>query len=84
MVLPDFRYRAVDASGVVENEVCPVFVAKAVGEPAPIAAEVCELQWVNPTALANAVADTPFVFSPWLVDQMAQWTKPYGFDTYVR
>jgi isopentenyl-diphosphate delta-isomerase len=84
MVLPDFRYRAVDASGVVENEVCPVFVAKAVGEPAPIAAEVCELQWVNPTALANAVADTPFVFSPWLVDQMAQWTKPYGFDTSVR
>ena len=33
--LPDFRYRAVDASGVVENEICPVFTARAVGEPSP-------------------------------------------------
>lgn len=83
-VLPDFRYRAVDASGVVENEICPVFVARALGNPRPIADEVCEWQWVRPDALASAVADTPFVFSPWLVDQMAQWTKPYGFDTSVR
>jgi isopentenyl-diphosphate delta-isomerase len=83
-VLPDFRYRAVDASGVVENEVCPVFVARAVGDPQPIANEVCEWQWVTPRSLANAVSDTPFVFSPWLVDQMAQWGKPYGFETSVR
>lgn len=37
-VLPDFRYRAVDAGGVVEHEVCPVFVARLDAEaagPAP-------------------------------------------------
>lgn len=37
-VLPDFRYRAVDAGGIVENEVCPVFVATVRprdGGPAP-------------------------------------------------
>jgi isopentenyl-diphosphate delta-isomerase len=83
-VLPEFRYRAVDASGIVENEICPVFVAKALGEPNPAASEVCEWQWVRPDSLASAVAQTPFVFSPWLVDQMGQWGPNYGFDTSVR
>jgi isopentenyl-diphosphate Delta-isomerase len=53
-VLPDFRYRAVDASGIVENEVCPVFVAQAHSDPKPIASEVCEWQWVKPEALESA------------------------------
>ena len=34
-ILPDFAYRAVDASGVVEHEVCPVFFAHLDGDPEP-------------------------------------------------
>lgn len=74
-VLPDFRYRAVDASGVVENEVCPVFRASAVGDPVPAADEVAEWEWVEPDALRAAVAATPFAFSPWLVLQLADWEQ---------
>ena len=81
--LPDFRYRAVDASGVVENEVCPVFVAQTESEPRPAADEVCEWEWVNPRDLAESVGKTPFIFSPWLVDQMDQWIGDYGLDTSV-
>jgi isopentenyl-diphosphate Delta-isomerase len=71
-VLPDFRYRAVDASGVVENEVCPVFTARLEGDVRPRAAEVAEFGWIAPENLSAAVQAAPFVFSPWLVEEWEQ------------
>ena len=64
--LPDFRYRAVDASGVVENEICPVFTAVTTDAVLPNPAEVSEFAWLTPDALRAAVAAAPFAFSPWL------------------
>lgn len=75
--LPDFRYRAVDASGVVEHEICPVFTATAVGDPQPASDEVAEWAWLEPEALRAAVAATPFAFSPWLGWQLEAWQGPY-------
>jgi isopentenyl-diphosphate delta-isomerase len=69
-ILPDFRYRAIDASGIVEHEVCPVFRATIVGELAPCPDEVAEWAWVQPDALRSAVSTAPFAFSPWLVLQL--------------
>nr|KEP22686.1 isopentenyl-diphosphate delta-isomerase [Georgenia sp. SUBG003] len=70
-VLPDFRYRAVDASGIVENEICPVHTARALTGPSPDPTEVAEHRWVRPEDLLVAVRATPWAFSPWLVEQLA-------------
>ncbi|PTW91032.1 isopentenyl-diphosphate delta-isomerase [Microbacteriaceae bacterium MWH-Ta3] len=72
-VLPDFRYRAIDDSGIVENEICPVFTARAVGNPNPAADEVMQWKWVDPADLRTSAASAPFAFSPWLVWQLEQW-----------
>ncbi|MEN9740799.1 MAG: isopentenyl-diphosphate delta-isomerase [Actinomycetota bacterium] len=72
VILPDFRYRAVDASGIVENEICPVYAAVATSEPNPADDEVAEWRWISPSALATAIANAPFMFSPWLVWQHEQ------------
>ncbi|MEY9952369.1 isopentenyl-diphosphate Delta-isomerase [Leifsonia sp. EB34] len=69
-VLPDFRYRATDAAGIVEYEVCPVFTATIAGDLDPSAAEVAEWEWVDPRALLTAVEVTPWAFSPWLTLQL--------------
>lgn len=70
LVLPDFRYRAVDASGIVENELCPVYRATTVDAVTPNPAEVIEYRWVTPEALRTSVGATPFAFSPWIVLQL--------------
>jgi isopentenyl-diphosphate delta-isomerase len=70
LVLPDFRYRAVDASGIVENEVCPVYRAYTSDAIEPRADEVAEFSWIEPQSLRNAAAAAPFAFSPWLVWQL--------------
>ena len=73
LALPDFRYRAVDASGIVENEVCPVYRAITTDAVQPNPDEVVEFQWVSPDALRTAVTATPFAFSPWIVLQLDAW-----------
>lgn len=72
MVLPEFRYRAVDASGTVENEICPVLFVELDGEPAPRADEVAETQWVSVEHLLGVATELPFLLSPWSVLQIAE------------
>jgi isopentenyl-diphosphate delta-isomerase len=70
VALPGFRYRAVDASGVVENEICPVFVARAGADVVPHPDEVAEHEWAPARDVLTAVAATPWAFSPWMVEQV--------------
>lgn len=66
---PVFRYRATDSSGVVENEVCPVYVASLRGHVTPHPGEVMDHAWVDRADLGRSVRATPWAFSPWMVLQ---------------
>lgn len=70
VAVADFRYRAVDASCIVENEVCPVYTATTPDDITPAADEVAEWQWADPEKLVTAVTATPWAFSPWLTLQL--------------
>jgi len=74
-LLPNFWYRATDASGIVENEICPVYEGSLVHphpEIVPNADEVMDCRWVPWKDLVEAVRLTPFAFSPWSVMQIEQ------------
>jgi isopentenyl-diphosphate delta-isomerase len=72
LVLPDFRYRAIDASGIVENEICPVYRAVSTDAVRANPDEVSEWEWVDPASLTAAASAAPYAFSPWLVWQLQQ------------
>ena len=70
LVLPDFAYRAEDSSGVVENEICPVYLFETSDAPQPNPDEVDSLAWAPAREVIAAAEATPFAFSPWMVEEL--------------
>lgn len=70
LVLPDFGYRAVDPSGVVENEFCPVWLGRISGELRVDPGESCDHAWVEWDELVRVSTVMPWLLSPWSVAQI--------------
>lgn len=68
-VYPEFRYCESDASGIMENEICPVYAARLTNTLALNPDEVMDCHWVSLAALFQALEATPWAFSPWMVAQ---------------
>lgn len=71
LVLPRFRYRA-EQDGVVENEMCPVFVGTVAGEVAPDPEEVADVRWEPWATFRDGVLDGTREVSVWCREQVAQ------------
>ncbi len=65
LVLPGFRYRAVMADGVVENELCPVFVATTSATVEADPDEVEDHEWVDWNEFRGAVLSQERPVSHW-------------------
>jgi isopentenyl-diphosphate delta-isomerase len=70
-----FRYRETDPSGIVENEICPVFAAQIITPLNINAEEVMAYQWVELDALCHSLVATPWAFSPWMVLEAETQTR---------
>ena len=74
LILPTFRYRATAADGTVENELCPVYRARATTDEVTVhPPEVHEAWWV-PWAEFAAQVDAADPLSKWGVEQVEQLT----------
>ncbi len=82
LALPAFRYQAVMADGVRENEMCPVFVAVAAGPLELDPDEVDDSSWEDWAQFRADVLAGRRQVSPWCVQQVAQLSEgePYGDD----
>jgi isopentenyl-diphosphate delta-isomerase len=71
LVLPRFRYRA-EQDGVVENEMCPVFVGTAEGDVRADPDEVGATRWEPWAEFRRGVLDGTRPVSVWCREQVAQ------------
>lgn len=72
LVLPTFRYRA-EMAGVVENELCPVYVGwVAAADLAPAEDEVGGTEWVDWRTFSGDVLGGRRAVSPWCSEQVEQ------------
>jgi isopentenyl-diphosphate Delta-isomerase len=71
LLLPRFRYRAVMEDGVVEHEMCPVYVATTLDEVRADPDEVEEVRWEPWEPFRAGVLDGTRAISPWCREQVA-------------
>jgi isopentenyl-diphosphate delta-isomerase len=83
LVLPGFRYRA-EMNGILENEICPVYVATTDDQPRPNPAEVEACSWIKWDQFVQRVQSEPDSLSPWSVLETQQLVESDAFQAFGR
>lgn len=60
-----YRYRFADENGIVENEICPVLVARSDAYPSPNPNEIVEWKWMPWSIFLQELKEDPGKYSPW-------------------
>jgi isopentenyl-diphosphate delta-isomerase len=83
IALPDYRYRA-ELDGIVENEICPVVVARVDPDRLrPNAEEVEETRWMSWSEFFEDVLLRPGGWSPWAVEEARQLDRDPRFRQWL-
>lgn len=70
--LPNYRYKTPPFNGIIENEFCPVFVARLQSQTQVNPAEVEAIRWTPWLDYLQDVAARPDDYSYWAKDQLKQ------------
>lgn len=72
VILPDYRYKTPPFKGIIENEICPVYIARLQDGPVPNSEEIEHLKWLSWQDYRTDVAANPDKYSYWAKDQLPQ------------
>lgn len=73
VVLPNYRYKTPPFNGIIENEICPVYIARFESESKINPGEVEAIRWITwEDYVQEAEADKEDTYSYWCKDQLKQ------------
>ncbi|HVA96065.1 MAG TPA: isopentenyl-diphosphate Delta-isomerase [Candidatus Acidoferrales bacterium] len=82
LILPNFRYTA-KMNGIVENEICPVYIATVSKEPRPNPEEVEEYEWVDWEEFQKSIKKNPRKYSKWCREQVEELKNNSNFKSQI-
>lgn len=74
-ILPNYRYKTPPHNGIIENEICPVFTARAASDIAPSPEEVESYHWTVWEEYERQLHEKPDQYSYWAKDQYEQLSQ---------
>lgn len=81
--LPDYSYRTPPSNGIIENEFCPVFFARAASDAEVNPDEVEAYEWVSWSEFIARIKKTPDDYSYWCKDQLPRLQKLPLLQEYI-
>jgi len=82
-ILPDYRYKA-EKDGLVENELCPVFIAFTDDKPKINMEEVEDVRWTPWPDFVQEISEYPNEWSPWCVEEVQLLDKSEKFQSLFK
>lgn len=64
-----YRYRYADKNGIVENEICPIFIAHTEENPKNNPSEIDEWKWMDWEEFLAEIKNNPDPYSPWCKEE---------------
>ncbi len=64
-----YRYHAADANGIVENEICPIFIGHTNENPVPEKNEVEAYRWIDWKEFLETIQQHAGSYSPWCEEE---------------
>lgn len=67
--LPDYRYQTPPFRGIIENEICPVYLGRTLEEPKPNSEEVSAYKWISWKVFLSSINNNRESYSYWSIDE---------------
>jgi isopentenyl-diphosphate delta-isomerase len=64
-----YRYQYTDKNGIMENEICPVYVAYTDHDPQANPAEIDAWKWMDWDTFLSEIKNNPEPYSPWCKEE---------------
>lgn len=75
-----YRYRFADIHGIIENEICPIYVGQTDEVPTPNKDEIESWKWIDWNEFLTIIRKTPGTYSPWSEEEAEIVDLSYNFN----